>query len=341
VLFRSPKIQLQSKDILITKDGTIGKVTYIDDLPGPATLNSGVFVVRPKNDSFDPRFLYYVLDSEIFGGFLRKLKAGSTISHLYQKDFIHFEFMVPDISVQQRISKSLNDIDQLILYTEKLIAKKRAIKTAVMQQLLTGKTRLPGFNENWISTELGQVCEIVNGGTPRTTNPDYWNGTIPWCTPSDITAQKGKYLLRTKRTITEEGLNNSSATLLPSGSLLLCTRATIGEVKVAVDSISTNQGFKSLVCHNEIDNEYLYYLLLTLKTKFIENAVGSTFLEISKKDLQEIRIKIPSIKEQNQIAHILSDIDEEITLLSEEYQKILKIKIGMMQELLTGRTRLI
>ncbi len=135
-------IQLQVNDILLTKDGTIGKVGYVNFLPSPATLNSGVFVIRPKNNSYYPRFFYYILMSRIFDDFLVKLKAGSTISHLYQKDFINFSFMAPKIEEQTAIAEILSDMDTEIESLEQKLEKYKLLKQGMMQELLTGRTRL-------------------------------------------------------------------------------------------------------------------------------------------------------------------------------------------------------
>lgn len=135
-------IQLKKGDILLTKDGTIGKVGYIDYLPAPATLNSGVFVIRPINDAYDPLYFYYVLMSRIFEDFLSKLQAGSTIIHLYQKDFINFYFLAPDIDEQRAIATILSDMDAEIAALEQQRDKTRAIKQGMMQELLTGRIRL-------------------------------------------------------------------------------------------------------------------------------------------------------------------------------------------------------
>jgi len=136
-------IQLQSKDILLTKDGTIGKVAYVDHLPGPATLNSGVFVIRPKGEAYEPHFFYYILTSRIFEEFLNKLAAGSTISHLYQKDFVTFSFLVPPtIPEQTAIAEVLTEMDAELAALEQRREKTRALKQAMMQELLTGRTRL-------------------------------------------------------------------------------------------------------------------------------------------------------------------------------------------------------
>ena len=147
-------------------------------------------------------------------------------------------------------------------------------------------------------------------------------------------------MLHTEKNISEKGLKNSSATLLPVGALLLCSRATIGEIRIAKDVVCTNQGFKSLVCKKSFDNQFVYYLLLQSKQKLIDKAIGSTFLEISKKDTDAIELTFPPFPEQKAIAQILSDMDTEIEALEQKQAKYKAIKQGMMQELLTGKRRL-
>lgn len=136
-------IQVKSNDVLVTKDGTIGKVAFINEVPKPATLNSGVFVIRPIADSFHPKFFYYILLSEHFAKFLGQLSAGSTINHLYQKDFVTFDFRIPKtIEEQREISEILFDMDSEIEALEQKLEKQKQIKQGMMQVLLTGKIRL-------------------------------------------------------------------------------------------------------------------------------------------------------------------------------------------------------
>ena len=141
--------------------------------------------------------------------------------------------------------------------------------------------------------------------------------------------------------MTSEGLASCAASLLPVGALLLCSRATIGEVKVTTSPVCTNQGFKSLVCKSGVFNEFLYYLLVTLKPRMVERATGSTFLEIGKHDVASIEVNLPPHDEQHAIASVLSDLDAEIAALELQRQKTRAIKRGMMQQLLTGRIRLV
>jgi type I restriction enzyme S subunit len=136
-------IQVRVHDVLVTKDGTIGKVALITNLPKPATLNSGVFVIRPIEDAFHPEFFYYLLCSNIFTEFLSQLSAGSTINHLYQKDFVNFVYKTPPtVREQTAIADILSDMDAEIAALEAKLAKARQIKQGMMQELLTGRVRL-------------------------------------------------------------------------------------------------------------------------------------------------------------------------------------------------------
>ena len=136
-------IQIQNNDILITKDGSLGKAALVQGLSKPATLNSGIFVIRPLQNAYDPVFVYHILSSFVFKDFLDKLSAGSTIIHLYQKDVGKFEFLLPHtIEEQKAIAAVLSEMDADIAALEEKLAKYRQIKQGMMQQLLTGKIRL-------------------------------------------------------------------------------------------------------------------------------------------------------------------------------------------------------
>lgn len=193
---------------------------------------------------------------------------------------------------------------------------------------------------DWKSCELGQCVDIYQGGTPSTNNPLYWGGEIVWVTPSEITKLDSLYIDKSERTITQEGLANSSATLLPKGSILLCTRATIGDIAIAAKPLSTNQGFKNLVCHKEIDNVFFAYLLGTYKNEMISKAFGTTFLEVSKKEIEKIIVHIPPYEEQKKIAQTLSDFDTYINDLEKLIEKKKNIRDGALEDLMSQKTRL-
>ena len=164
-----------------------------------------------------------------------------------------------------------------------------------------------------------------------------------WCTPTDITGLNGfKYLSDTTRKISSEGLKASSAEVIPANSIVMTSRATIGECAINRVPMTTNQGFKNFVPFDSVDVEFLYYLLTTQRPGFIGLCSGSTFLEIGKTQLTAYEVELPGTKaEQTAIATILSDMDTELTELQSRVAKARQIKQGMMQELLTGRIRLI
>jgi type I restriction enzyme S subunit len=325
-------IQIQDGDILITKDGTIGKVAYVERLTYPSTLNSGVFVIRPLSEDINKTYLSLIFKSKYFTDFLNKLIAGSTINHLYQKDFINFDFPTPNTQEQQAIAEALSDIDALINALNKQIEKKKNIKQGAVQKLLTPKA-------NWETKTIEDISCIIGGGTPSTFNLDFWDGKINWFTPTEVGTKK--YLFSSQRKITELGLKNSAARMLPINTILLTTRAGIGDIGILKQPAATNQGFQSIICKDIVDNEFIYYLMSTKKEDLLKNASGSTFLEISSQKIKNLEITIPKSKEeQTAIAQILTDMDNEIEQFEKKRDKYLNIKSGMMQQLLTGQIRL-
>ena len=172
----------------------------------------------------------------------------------------------------------------------------------------------------------------MGGGTPDTTVQEYWNGGIQWFTPSEI--GKNKYIDKSERTITQDGLNNSSAKVLPINTILLSTRATIGESSIAKEECCTNQGFQSLIANEEIVcYEYLYYLVATLTKELIRKSCGSTFLEISANEVRKIKTFIPNLEEQRKVSSLLSLIDERIATQIKIIEKLESLIKGLCLKL--------
>jgi type I restriction enzyme S subunit len=171
----------------------------------------------------------------------------------------------------------------------------------------------------WKEYKLGEIAEIVGGGTPDTSNKEYWGGNIPWLTPKDLTGYNKIFISSGERFITEEGLDNSSTKLLPQGTVLLSSRAPIGYVAIASNPICTNQGFKSIICNKDIvDNLYMYYWIKN-NTELLQSlGTGTTFAEISGSVVKSIAISLPPLPEQKHIASILSSLDDKIDLLHRE-----------------------
>lgn len=184
--------------------------------------------------------------------------------------------------------------------------------------------------QNWETKKLKDVCEIIGGGTPETNRSEYWNGNIQWFTPTEI---KSNFVSKSERTISHLGLKNSSAKLLPKGAILLTTRATIGEVSIALEDCTTNQGFQSLIVKEDCNNLFLFNWLKVNKHELEKRANGSTFAEISRSEIEKIQINIPNAEEQAKIANSLSSIDLKIDIEATFLQKLKEQKKYLLANL--------
>ena len=336
----SGKYLFDCGDIVYSKIRPYLRKAMLADFDG--LCSADMYPLKPS-PNVSGSFMLAVLLGHRFTRYAESVSVRSGIPKINRAEMAEFFVALPPPCEQRVIAAALEDVDALLREMDRLIAKKRGLKQAVMQQLLTGQTRLPGFSAKWVVKPLCKVGEIKSGGTPSTAQAHFWDGGVPWCTPTDVTALRGgKYISDTARTISPAGVQFSSAEVLPPGSLIMTSRATVGECAINIVPVTTNQGFKNVVPFAEVDIEFLYYLLTTHKTGFVALCAGSTFLEIGKKQLSSYEVTLPKDRdEQEAIATILADMDAEIDALEARRDKTRDLKQAMMQELLTGRTRLV
>lgn len=201
-------------------------------------------------------------------------------------------------------------------------------------------TALGIIPQEWEVRPLNYLGAICSGGTPDTEVAEYWNGDIAWCTPSDITKLDTKYIESTEVKITAKGLKESSATLLPPRSIVVCTRATIGTAAICNTEIATNQGFKNIIPNEKTNPEWLYYIIIYSKPRLVRLGCGSTFLEVSKKDFSRFKIVVPPLAEQRKIAEVLGVWDKAIEKQARLIEKLALRKRALMQRLLSAKLRL-
>ena len=201
-------------------------------------------------------------------------------------------------------------------------------------------TALGIIPQEWEVRPLNYLGAICSGGTPDTEVAEYWNGDIAWCTPSDITKLDTKYIESTEVKITAKGLKESSATLLPPRSIVVCTRATIGNAAICNTEIATNQGFKNIIPNEKTNPEWLYYIIIYSKPRLVRFGCGSTFLEVSKKDFSRFKIAVPPLAEQRKIAEVLGVWDKAIEKQARLIEKLALRKRALMQRLLSAKLRL-
>jgi len=296
------------------------------------TVFSG-FVLRgrPINLKFGLEFKKYCFSSTNIRKQIASTASYTTRALTNGRLLSEVKIALPTKSEQTAIATALSDADALITSLEKLIEKKRAIKQGAMQELLKPK-------EGWEVKKLGEVGEIVTGSTPPTEVKEYWNGSIPWITPTDISVAKNIY--NSEREISNLGLQVIRK--LPANSLLVTCIASIGKNAILRVNGASNQQINAIIPYSSCDVDFLYYLIENNKKYLLGNAGITATLMISKKDFSEIVFSLPESKsEQTRIATILSDMDAEITALEQKLAKYKQIKQGMMQELLTGRIRLV
>ncbi|MCT4296112.1 restriction endonuclease subunit S [Elizabethkingia anophelis] len=248
---------------------------------------------------------------------------GTSIKGISSSEIKSKKIYLPPIIEQEKISSFIEKIDKRIQTQRKIIEQLETLMRANREKLFSQKLRFKDEQANYFSdwnlTELKNVCFIIGGGTPDTQKPEFWNGNIQWFTPTEI---KSNFAFKSERTITELGLKNSSAKILPKGSILLTTRATIGEVAIAQEECTTNQGFQSLIVKENCNNVFLFYWIKENKFELIRRANGSTFPEISKSEIELIKISLPPLEEQTKIANFLFSIQEKIETEKQILEKL-------------------
>ncbi|TXI74246.1 MAG: restriction endonuclease subunit S [Dokdonella sp.] len=281
----------------------------------------------------EPLFVFYRLTLIDFS----RHNTGGAQQSLNRNFIYPIPVRIPSPEEQKAIAAALSDVDALLGALDRLIAKKRDLKQAAMQQLLTGQTRLPGFSGKWETKLVRQLGEVVTGGTPPTEVRAHWDGSFPWVTPTDISGTRD--ISATQRQISSSGLR--CVRPLPANSVLVTCIASIGKNAILRRAGACNQQINAVVPNASHSPEFLYYSFEAGKQYLLANAGTTATSIISKKDFSELSFPMPELPEQNAIAGILSDMDAELTALEQRRDKTRLLKQGMMQELLTGRTRLV
>ena len=304
--------------IVVVRNGSralIGKHAQIK-APMPNTV-IGAFMsgIRSEHSSF----VNALLDTSAFENEIAK-NMGATINQITGYMFSKMEFMIPSGEEQQKIGEYFQSFDDLITLHQRKCEETKKLKKYMLQKMFpqNGKRvpeiRFVGFTDDWEQRKLGEIADIVGGGTPSTSKDEYWDGEIDWYAPAEISDQI--YLDSSERKITEAGFNNSSAKMLPIGTVLFTSRAGIGKMAILQKEACTNQGFQSIVPHEkELDSYFIFSRSKELKKYGETVGAGSTFVEVSGKQMADMKLLMPqTIDEQRQIGSYFHMIDHLITL---------------------------
>ena len=335
------KIKVESGELLFAWSGSVGSSfgPHIWNLE-TGLLNYHTWKVVINQDIVNRPFFLHALRN--LTSFVEsKAQGASALVHVQKMEMEAFEIAIPNSKIeQQKISIVLDDLDVLIHKMALLTRKLENIKMAIMNSLLSGIIRLPGFSSEWETLELGRLAKTTSGGTPDTTNSSYYGGEIPWVSISDITSA-GKTIFSTERKLTLSGLSNSSSVLFPKNSILLAMYASIGECCIAGLELATSQAILGIVPKENLNHEYLYYYLISIKHNLRSLGQQGTQSNLNAEIVRSINVPLPGLNEQKAIANVLSDVDSKILISRAKLDKLNTIKQGMMQQLLTGKIRLV
>lgn len=332
------KYIISKNDIYISVAGTLGLVGKIPKELDGANLTENANRITEIQCNRD--YLMYYMMSPLIQNVIEAERTIGAQPKLALQRIRDFYIVLPgDNREQTAIAAALSDADSLISALTKKIEKKKAIKQGLMQQLLTGKKRLPGFGGVWDVVQLKRIIsEFI---VPMRDKPTALTGPIPWCRIEDF---DGKYL---KKSLSNQGVDLNTVSqmnlkIFPVNTLLVSCSANLGRCAIVKQKLVTNQTFIGLVPSDRIDVEFLYYKMSREDKNLNNMATGTTISYLSREQFEKYEILIPSSKaEQTAIANILSDCDSEIAALEEKRDKYKEIKQGMMQQLLTGKIRLI
>ena len=297
-------------------------------------------VFRPHD--VDTTYLEHFFKSSCWHSFMNfNGDSGARSDRFSIKDNVFFEMPIPtpDIEEQGKIGECLTRLDHLITLHQRKLEKLKIVKKAMLENCFpkngekVPRFRFSGFTGDWEQRKLGEIADIIGGSTPSTAISEYWDGDIDWYAPAEITDQI--FVNSSQKKITTEGLNNSSAKMLPVGTVLFTSRAGIGKTAILTKEGCTNQGFQSIIPHkDELDSYFIFSLTDELKRYGETVGAGSTFVEVSGKQMANMTISIPAtMGEQRQIGTYFRSLDHLITLHQRKLEKLKIIKKSFLEKM--------
>ena len=335
---------IPAKSVLLTSRATIG-ATAINSIP--VVTNQGFQNLIPRGHATS-MWLYYAVSA--LHGELERRAAGSTFKEVSRNSVRSLPILLPPLEEQRGIAAVLDSIDEAIEREEAIVVATERLRDAMLHELLTRGIpdrhtewqNVPGLGTIpacWEVGRLGEVAEVVGGSTPSRSEPEFWGGDIPWVVPSELTNLPDRFLRKTADHITDRGFQEAGLRVLPAGSILMTSRATIGVTAITQIPLTTNQGFQNFVVNDDTSGLWLYFLVSSLRHEMERRAAGSTFLEVSRDSVRSCTVPLPPLPEQEQIADVLDGIEASLTQGRTQTDMLRSLKASAAEALLTGRVR--
>ena len=322
----SPTKMLHKDDIIISARGTVGEIAMI---PFDMAFNQSCYGIRASR-GIDQPFLYYLLKNCISQ--LKRMTHGSVFDTITRDTFANIEVDIPDAETQKRISSVLADIDNKIEVNDAINDNLEQQAQSYFQELFVDNA-----SPEWTTGTISDLGTVVGGSTPSKAKPEYYTESgIAWITPKDLSINKSKFVSHGENDITELGLKNSSAAIMPEGTVLFSSRAPIGYIAIAAGEVTTNQGFKSVVPKPEIGTPFVYFFLKNTLPVIEGMASGSTFKEVSGSTMKNVSAVIPDAETLAKFSDFCAPIFAQQRILEEQNQSLATLRDNLLPKLMSG-----
>ena len=329
---RLARHKLRAGDIVYSRRGDVEKCALITENEEGWLCGTGCLLVRVQGPNLDARFLSYLLSRPETRAWISQHAVGATMPNLNTEILREVPVDVPDVKTQCAIAATLGALD------DKIGSNRRAVE--VLQHTAAALfTRWRSDAVPGVASTFGAYADVYGGATPKTTVPDFWGGGLAWTTPTDVTGLSAPYLFETSRTITDEGLRSCTAVMHPAGTIFMTSRATIGAFAINQVPAATNQGFIAVRPRQEADRYFLFEEMRSRVDEFLDNANGSTFLEISRGRFKELPLEVPEPEAIALLDEQVGPLHRKAAQLALESDRLTALRNALLPELLSGRVR--
>lgn len=314
--------------VAFAKIGEGLKAERLRQITRATAMDNNMMAAVPKPGKVDERFLLYLIESVNIASWAQ----GSALPYLSQTVLSEIPVRVPDLPEQRAIAATLGALD------DKIESNRRAVE--VLQHTAAALfTRWRSDAVPVVASTFGAYADVYGGATPKTTVPDFWGGGLAWTTPTDVTGLSAPYLFETSRTITDKGLQSCTAVMHPAGTIFMTSRATIGAFAINQVPAATNQGFIAVRPKREADRYFLFEEMRSRVDEFLDNANGSTFLEISRGRFKELPLEVPEPEAIAILDEQVGPLHRKAAQLALESDRLTALRDALLPELLSGRVR--
>jgi type I restriction enzyme S subunit len=336
----SPEIQLQAGDVIISKDGSIGNPALIEELPGPASINGTMMMIRPHTNQIVPSYLYQVVGGAEFHRMIREKVSGSSIPHIFQRDIVHFPAVLPPLDEQRRIAEVLRSVDEAIAAAQDVAASMVRANETMRHELLSVATdgTIGELRTDWVVRPLEALASVERGKfsiRPRN-DPRYFGGAMPFIQTGDITSSDG-FIVRHTQTLNELGIGVSR--VFPAGTIMTTIAANIGDFAIATYPVACPDSVVGIEAIKGVDAFWLYSVLTCFKVALDRASTQNAQKNINLQTLRPLQIPVPPRALMIELAETLSAAADGARQANAAIANLMVLKRSIQGDLLSGRVR--